>query len=111
MLVYIMEAHATDEWPILDTETTFTQHKTLEERRRAVEFTCDSYPILESSEGFGEGHIFLDTIDNRFNTDFSSWPLRYWILHGGHVAFKAMPREAQYPLSDLEAALEDIVSV
>ena len=51
-LVYIMEAHATDEWPILDTETTFTQHKT---SRTGAELRSlrDSYPLLESVEGFG----------------------------------------------------------
>lgn len=110
-LVYIMEAHATDEWPILDTETTFTQHKTLEDRRRAAEFTCDSYPLLESVEGFGADHIYLDTIDNQFNASFASWPLRYWIFHRGRLSFKAMPKNAQYPMSDLEAALQAITPV
>jgi len=104
-----MEAHATDEWPILDTEVTFKQHKTLQERRKAVEFTCDTYPFLESSKGFGE-HIYIDHIENHFNNAFASWPLRYWVFHEGKVAYKAMPKNAQYLLSDLEAALESTVA-
>jgi len=38
-LVYIMEAHALDEWPILDTKRGLCQHTTLDERAAAAEFT------------------------------------------------------------------------
>ena len=104
-----MEAHATDEWPILDTPPSkqFAQHKTLEERRHACEFTCEEYPLLQSNAGFGS-EIYLDTIHNDFNNTFSSWPLRYWVLKEGKLTFKAMPRNATYPLEELDAAIQAV---
>ena len=104
-LVYILEAHATDEWPILDTDTTFTQHKTIEDRRNAAMFTCNTYPFLQSEQGFGK-EVYLDTISNGFNTAYASWPLRYWVLKQGKLVFKAMPKRAKFPLEDLEAAIQ-----
>ena len=107
-LVYIMEAHATDEWPILDTDTTFTQHTSIEERRAAAEFTCGQYPVLQSEAGFGD-EVYLDPIDNAFNSAYASWPLRYWILKDGRLAFKAMPKNATYSMDELEAAIQRAV--
>lgn len=103
--MYIMEAHATDEWPILDTKHTFTQHTTLQERRAAAEFTCKSYPLLQSESGFGK-EIYLDTMHNGFNSAYASWPLRYWVLKEGKLIFKAMPKGAKYPMEELEVAIE-----
>ena len=103
-LVYIMEAHAIDEWPILDTTTSFTQHKTIEERRRAAEFTCETYPFLQTKEGFGT-EIYLDNMQNGFNIAYASWPLRYWVLMAGKLVYKAMPNGARFPLEELENAI------
>lgn len=107
-LVYIMEAHASDEWPIRDTHTTFAQHKTLEDRRVAAEFTLSQYPCLRDPAYFGD-NIFLDSVSNEWNTKYSSWPLRYWILQQGKVKFKAMPEEATYKLEHVCDALQTIL--
>jgi len=107
-LVYILEAHASDEWPIRDTSTTFEQHKCLDDRREAAEFTIRQYPCLRDAEYFGD-NIFLDNESNDFNTKYASWPLRYWILHHGKVAFKAMPEEATYKLERVHDALLNIL--
>jgi hypothetical protein len=45
-LVYIMEAHALDEWPILDTEQGLYQHTTLDERAAATEFTLTGPHVM-----------------------------------------------------------------
>lgn len=108
-LIYIMEAHATDEWPILDTDTSFTQHKTIEDRRRAAEFTCKSYPLLQTKEGLGT-EIYLDNMQNGFNSAYASWPLRYWVLMAGKLEFKAMPTGARFPLDELDNAIHSALN-
>lgn len=90
-----MEAHATDEWPIGITVpenqddcglVSLNQPKTTEERIRAAK-------ALKRDFDLGEYFRFLvDPIDNPFNSNYSSWPFRCWIIDGnGKIAFKSLP--------------------
>jgi hypothetical protein len=35
----------------------------------------------------------VDTVDNEYEQTFSAWPIRFYIVHGGQVLFKACPDE------------------
>jgi len=100
--VYISEAHAIDEWPVGDGYGKlkgFKQPKTLEERIRvAKEFIGDfDYGVP----------MVCDSMENKFDSIFACWPVRYYILHQGGVYYKAQPnaKEYTYSVDDLRQAL------
>lgn len=99
--MYLAEAHATDEWPIsqlgaLDRP----RHRGVADRLAAARALAASPYALGGFEGV------LDAPDDAFNRLFASWPVRFWVVRGGVVAFKAMPRDATYDVGDLEAWLD-----
>jgi len=85
--VYIMEAHACDEWP-LGTKTCIRQHKSTEERIKAAQsFTAQyTWPIP----------MVVDTISNEFHDNFSAWPERVFVVEDGKMTFIAHAGEDGY---------------
>lgn len=90
-----MEAHATDEWPIGITVpdknddcglVSLHQAKTLKDRMSAAK-------ALKRDFYLGEDFRYLiDPIENPFNSNYSSWPFRCWIIdENGKIAFKSLP--------------------
>jgi len=69
--VYILEAHAQDEWP-LGQKVCVNQHKNIDERLAVandfVERSAYQVPVL------------VDTMANLFNEEFAAWPERYFII-------------------------------
>ena len=123
--VYILEAHACDEWPVQMADRDVPQHKSLNDRLSAARAFYD------------EGHLtsphlplFADDSNNTFNATYASWPFRFWVIlppdhspqHGlkkknagrsnvkqalkARIAVKAMPKDASYDLNELEVWLE-----
>lgn len=99
VVVYIEEAHASDEWPIYQVDS-IDQHKSTDARIQAAlkyqnEIACHAQlPFV------------VDTLQNDFNREFASWPFRFWVLHRCddgqvRVVFKAMPKQSAYRLEDL----------
>ena len=99
VMVYILEAHASDEWPIYQVE--IEQHKSLEARisladKYRKDFDCHK-----------DMAVLADTMGNDFNTKYASWPFRFWVLQRREdqanvtVEFKAMPWESKYRIDDL----------
>lgn len=85
--VYIMEAHASDEWPIgnLPEGCILNQHTTLEERLSAARM------FLHSAALHPAVRVLVDPIHNPFNQTYESWPTRAWVILKGKVTFKSMP--------------------
>lgn len=105
-LVYIEEAHASDEWPIgnLPEGLVINQHKTLSDRLVAVSALKKDFEMHSSIK------ILVDTIDNKFNESYASWPTRCWIIKDGVIAFKSMPGDGNgdaITVSDLSSWLEE----
>jgi len=85
-VVYIAEAHASDEWPA-GYRVSFTQApNTLEER----------IGLARNLQGYAGESILVDGIDNAFLRTFSAWPFRYFIIHAGRLALKAQPNPEQF---------------
>lgn len=104
VFVYILEAHAVDEWPVSATNTIISQHKNMQERVDAANFFLDQYPLHAQIE------FYLDNEDNDFNTVYASWPFRYWIINDGKIALKAMPDGDMMSLKDLTSWLMQYVN-
>jgi len=94
--VYILEAHAHDEWPVPCECTDVAQHKTLQDRALAASLLVNEYPLHPKL------NLLLDNIQNEFNNTYASWPFRYWIIRNGKVELKLMPEGDQTSMKPLE---------
>lgn len=91
-LIYIAEAHATDEWPIGELPAGLTelrQHVSIEDRRQAAAQLLEEYKDVIHPRM----DIKLDELTNEFNRCYSSWPFRVWIVDNGKIVFKGLPTE------------------
>jgi len=102
VFVYILEAHATDEWPIACINDVVPQHKTTQDRLNAVGFFQEKFPLDSSVE------LVLDNEHNDFNKVYSSWPFRYWVINQGRVVVKSMPENDSVSLNQLYAFLASL---
>jgi len=86
--VYIVEAHAADEWPVGPRLSFCNQTKSVDERcNLASDFSSEfelAFPFL------------VDTMENHFMETFAAWPFRYYVIQHGRVVFKAMPNEERF---------------
>jgi len=82
--IYIMEAHAADEWP-LGRKVEIKQHKTLEDRMAAHDYWNANYPWKIP--------MVIDPISNDFNKVYAAWPERYFTIADGKMLFIDEPNE------------------
>ena len=103
--IYIQEAHAKDEWPISEAPREFRQHRGIGERLAAARAFIEDYKMPPQVAWY------CDTMDDNFNKAYASWPFRFWVLEPATddaphtVAFKPMPKNASYDLSELDTHL------
>jgi hypothetical protein len=103
--VYILEAHAVDEWPVSMTERDVKQHTCLSDRLVAANDFLQDFALSPNMP------LLLDGDDNQFNSTYSSWPFRFWVLsrvdeETVKVSFKPMPKNASYDVNELDSWLE-----
>eukprot|EP00698_Gefionella_okellyi_P002071 TRINITY_DN1194_c0_g1_i2.p2 TRINITY_DN1194_c0_g1~~TRINITY_DN1194_c0_g1_i2.p2 ORF type:complete len:125 (+),score=29.48 TRINITY_DN1194_c0_g1_i2:927-1301(+) len=102
-MVYIFEAHASDEWPVGTNISCIRQPRTLEERVSAAR-------MFVEKRGF-KLPVLVDSMTNDFDAAFASWPLRFWVLHQGKVVYKAMPTpDCTYDVGHLSEFLRSYLS-
>ncbi len=103
--VYVLEAHACDEWPVAMAHRDVRQHRSLADRVAAATAFLADYPLAP------ELPLFADPAGEPFNAAYSSWPTRFWVLEPGEpggvprIVLKPMPKDARYDLAELEAWL------
>lgn len=101
MFVYILEAHAVDEWPINQLDEEIPKHRNLSDRRKAADGLLKALPLHPAF------HVVLDTMSDDFNSTFASWPFRFWVVADGKVALKPQPKDARYDIGELVRWLEE----
>jgi len=87
--VYIMEAHACDEWPV-GSKTVIPQHKTTEQR-------------IQAAKQFKEKNnwtipMVVDPISNEFHQAFSAWPERLFVVKDLKMTYIAQATDGGYEL-------------
>jgi len=83
LTVYIVEAHAVDEWPVGDPLKITQPICTIERCGVARAFVRD-YKF--------QVPMVVDTIENEFSERFAAWPIRFYVVEEGRrLAFKAQP--------------------
>jgi len=102
MCVYIMEAHAADEWPIGTTKVCVKQHCTQEDRIKAAKDFIENYNYRVP--------VLLDVMTNEFNSKFAAWPERWWIVHHGKMVHIGVPStEFGYDRSLISQKLDELL--
>ena len=77
LLVYVMEAHASDEWPLGKKRSPIRQHQSIEERRNAwnhFKAARLSHPTDPRVAAASTAPFALDSMDNTFYSSFGGWP-------------------------------------
>jgi len=98
LTIYIREAHTRDEWP-LGNDFCWKNPKTMEER---MTLANKFHKEMEY-----HAPMVVDAFDDPFNDYFSSWPERYYIIHEGKLAYKAMPIGDSYEWEEVEDWIVD----
>jgi len=99
--IYILEAHAVDEWPIrTKSELCIKQHQTLHDR-------CElANSLVNPNQYQFQMPVFVDTMDNSFQTTYAGWPLRVFIFQNSTIQFILEPKRPGYfDLKDLSSEL------
>lgn len=79
IFIYILEAHAIDEWRVNSINTEVAQHKNIQDRAEAARKFLSEFPLHEDMT------FVLDNETNEFNEVYSSWPFRYWIIDSNNT--------------------------
>lgn len=80
--VYIVEAHAVDEWPVGD-KLQIKQPNTDVERCSIARAFAKQYELRMP--------MLVDNIDNHFNESFAAWPIRFFVIRNGILSYIAQP--------------------
>ena len=79
IFIYILEAHAADEWRVDSINTEVNQHKNIQDRAQAAQVFLSKFPLCKNIT------FVLDNEHNEFNEIYSSWPFRYWIINSDNT--------------------------
>eukprot|EP00730_Choanoeca_flexa_P010332 TRINITY_DN17517_c0_g1_i1.p4 TRINITY_DN17517_c0_g1~~TRINITY_DN17517_c0_g1_i1.p4 ORF type:complete len:115 (+),score=20.56 TRINITY_DN17517_c0_g1_i1:768-1112(+) len=97
-LVYIAEAHATDEWPI-SYPTSTAQHKSVAEREDALAQFQSAYNWTIPST--------IDDLDDTASTVLGAWPFRLYVGYKDRIVYQGMPEEYTYSITTLYERLSE----
>lgn len=111
VLIYTMEAHAMDEWPICNAEATFdgeavmvAQHKMMRDRLNEAKKFARNYEIPFT--------VLVDNMQNTFEEEFACWPTRSYLIHKQQLIYKEQPTGvelSEFSLDPLEIALQQLL--
>lgn len=101
-MIYIAEAHAEDRW-VINSKIKINEHVMLEERRIAA-------LRLKNETGF-KLPIYLDNMDDEFESVFKGWPFRTYIFRDNKIFFKGMPKDGTFSLEELEEQINRAINI
>jgi len=103
--VYILEAHAEDEWPICSSRCSpngkpirYFQTKTIQDRITVAKEFIQAFQLKIP--------LIVDNIHNSFENLYAPWPLRIFIVENGILKYKAQPGEKMLLLKEFIEKLE-----
>lgn len=102
--LYIVEAHAMDEWPISSSRANGGRGVVAIEQPRSDQERC------EVARRFQEDFhlrvpLLVDPVSNPFERLYAPWPLRFYILHKGEIAYIAQPHAGRFDAAALRTEL------
>jgi len=92
LTIYLREAHPQDIWP-LGQHVCINNHKNVSDRITAAQdFVSSTKWALP---------MVVDTFQDSFMNAYLAHPERFYVIVDGILRFKAQPKDAVYPISDL----------
>lgn len=101
LIVYCQEAHASDEWPI-GSIYQIKQHKTLDDRFSSAKLFIKNFDY--------KGKLLVDKMNNKFQTEYSSWPTKYYLIKNGKIEYISHPKNATFTFNGIIKRLDELVS-
>ena len=103
-MIYLSEAHASDEWPVGPSISFCKQPKTLKERMDLARQVAQQMPRSTPTR------LWVDSMTNAFRDTYAAWPVRYFVIVHGILRFIAQPDSQYftYDVSELDSVLETI---
>lgn len=98
IVVYIAEAHATDEWSF-NNNIDLKQHMSLEDRLAAAEVLAKEDPLCP---------IVVDDLTNTAAAKYGALPERLYVLQNGNVIYKGGMGPFGYDPQEVRRVLEKI---
>lgn len=103
VVVYLREAHATDEWP-MGNHVQVKQARCFQERALAASQFVTATNLTVTS-------IFVDNEEDKFMHLLSAHPQRFFVIDcQGVLRLKAAPVEGGYDISEVGETLEQLCS-
>ena len=110
-IVYIEEAHASDEWPISSARlaprgsaVSIPAHKTQEDRILAARAFAEDFEVPQAVA------VAADGIGNAFQTQYASWPIRWFVFElageGVRVSHIGDPDDSSFDMSIVHDLLQ-----
>jgi hypothetical protein len=87
LAVYILEAHACDEWPI-NNKIKIPQHQSLADRIKAANDFKTTYAVKVP--------LVVDSMKDQFVNTFAAWPERYYLIKDRKIAVIGHPGPMGY---------------
>lgn len=102
-MIYIIEAHAVDVWPIgLSAGTINYSHKTIQDRASCASKFINTFDFTIPT--------YLDSMLNEFDDKFSAWPFRYYLIEWSSELSQYIFSHIPNP-SDSEFDLTQLISL
>jgi hypothetical protein len=94
IIIYINEAHAADVWNIGESAGAINySHKTIDDRIKYINKFTNEYSVTIP--------IYADNMNNDFETQFASWPVRFFVTKGTRIECIAMPEDSEIDVTQL----------
>lgn len=109
--VYIIEAHAQDEWPICSARWSPTQKPIKYNQTRTIEER-----LLVAKDFIQDFNFQMPTVidkpeENLFEKLYAAWPVRIYVIDKDHcLTYKAQPSENMLELNEFIEHLQSIVN-
>jgi len=92
LTIYLKEAHAQDVWP-LGQHVCVNDHKTSDDRIAVAKRFVETYKW--------QLPMITDCLEDEFLYTYLAHPERFYAFFDGKMMFKAQPKNAYFPVSDL----------
>lgn len=118
LMVYVAEAHASDEWPIASgrynqgrgpvtvPQTRSNEARVEAARRFASDFGADKWCSIATDFLPDDGV----TSDGEFEKLYAPWPLRFYVIRNKQLRYISNPEACTYDLAKLRAAIYQVES-
>eukprot|EP01113_Clastostelium_recurvatum_P017686 TRINITY_DN2086_c0_g1_i4.p1 TRINITY_DN2086_c0_g1~~TRINITY_DN2086_c0_g1_i4.p1 ORF type:complete len:139 (-),score=31.47 TRINITY_DN2086_c0_g1_i4:152-568(-) len=111
LFVYILEAHASDEWPISSSRACPRGEPIHIKQTRSIPDRVEAAQMFATDFQIGMPVVLDHPSTNEFEKVYAPWPVRIYIIDPhGVLRYKAQPKEDMLELEDLKRHLDSLAT-